>query len=92
MEKTMRNKLLLYALISAVGLVLLVMTDHAGISVPLFFVLQFACWYWLAPEKGVMAFCSDIYYFPELIHQRQPHLGKGSMYWSSSLSTALWCW
>ncbi|NLW45414.1 MAG: DUF4173 domain-containing protein [Syntrophomonadaceae bacterium] len=54
MEKTMRNKLLLYALISAVGLVLLVMTDHAGISVPLFFVLQFACWYWLAPEKKAL--------------------------------------
>ncbi|MGE5544467.1 MAG: DUF4153 domain-containing protein [Bacillota bacterium] len=51
MEKTLQNKLLLYALISAVSFVFLIMPDYAGISVPLFIVLQFACWYWLAPKK-----------------------------------------
>lgn len=51
MEKTVQNRLLLYALISAVSFIFLIMPDYAAISVPLFFVLQFACWYYLAPEK-----------------------------------------
>jgi len=51
MEKTLQNKLLLYALISAVSIIFLIMPDYAAVSVPLFFILQFACWFWLAPKK-----------------------------------------
>ncbi len=54
MEKTLQNKLLLYALVSAVSFIFLIMPDYAGISVPLFIILQFACWYWLAPQKQAL--------------------------------------
>jgi len=54
MEKTSQNKLLLYALVTAVSFIFLIMPDYAGISVPLFIILQFACWYWLAPQKKAL--------------------------------------
>ena len=56
MEKTLRNRLLLYALISAVSFVYLIMPSNAGISVPLFIALQFACWFYLAPKKKALWF------------------------------------
>lgn len=51
MEKTLQNRLLLYALISAVSFVYLIMADSAGVSVPLFIILQFVCWFYLTPRK-----------------------------------------
>jgi hypothetical protein len=61
MEKTLQNKLLLYALISAVSFIFLIMHDYAGISVPLFFILQFACWYWLVPQKKALWLFAPIF-------------------------------
>lgn len=51
MEKTLKNRLLIYALISAISFVYLIMPNNAGISVPLFIILQFACWFYLVPKK-----------------------------------------
>lgn len=51
MEKTLKNRLLIYALISAISFVYFILPNNAGISVPLFIILQLACWFYLAPKK-----------------------------------------
>ncbi len=51
MEKTMRVKLLLYGLITAMSFSYLILPQNAGISVPIFIVLQFGCLLFILPSK-----------------------------------------
>ncbi|MCL2517519.1 MAG: hypothetical protein FWF15_03040, partial [Oscillospiraceae bacterium] len=51
MEKTTKRKLLYYLLISAVSFSYLILPKNAGISVPIFVLIQFVFLYLLAPKK-----------------------------------------
>lgn len=51
MEKTLKLKSLFYLLISALSFFYLILPQDAGISVPIFIILQFACLYFLVPKK-----------------------------------------
>ena len=51
MEKSLKIKLLSYLLISAVGFSYLILPQNAGVSVPVFVILQFVCLYFLVPKK-----------------------------------------
>lgn len=51
MEKVLKFRLLVFALISAIGFTCLVLPQSAAISVPLFVVLQFVCLYFIMPKK-----------------------------------------
>jgi len=51
MEATSKRNLLLYALISAVSFVYLVMHSNPGSSVPVFIIIQFTFWFYLAPKR-----------------------------------------
>ena len=48
---TLKGKLTLYLIISALGFSYLVMPQNAGISVPVFAASQFVCMWFLAPKK-----------------------------------------
>lgn len=51
MNKTLKIKLILYALISAIGFSYLVLPANAGIGVLIFAVLQFVCLWFTVPNK-----------------------------------------
>ena len=51
MGKKQKRKLLIYLLVSAVSFSYLVLPDKAGISVPIFIVIQFICLYFVAPKN-----------------------------------------
>ena len=51
MEKTLKIKLLCYLLISAIGFAYLVLPDNAGVSVPIFVIIQAVCLYFIAPKR-----------------------------------------
>ncbi len=51
MENRMKVKLLLYGLLSAAGFSYLVLPEHAGISVPVFAMLQFICLWFVVPDR-----------------------------------------
>lgn len=50
-EKNMKIKLLIYALISASAFSYLCMPGNAGISVPLFIIIEFLCLFFIIPNK-----------------------------------------
>ncbi len=51
MAHTAKLKLLIYALVSAMGFAYLVLPENAGISVPVFAILQFVCLAFIVPDK-----------------------------------------
>jgi len=51
MTKTVKLKLLIYLLVSAVSFPILILPGNAGVSVPVFMCIQFVCMCFLAPEK-----------------------------------------
>lgn len=51
MCKELKIKLMIYTLISAISFSYLVLPEYAGISVPLFALLQFAMLWYIAPDK-----------------------------------------
>ncbi len=51
MEKDLKIKLLLYMLISAMSFSYLVMPERAGISIPIFIIIQFVCLLFIVPDK-----------------------------------------
>ena len=51
LQKNLKIKLLGYLLISMTGFSYLVLVRNAGISVPIFVLIQFACLYFLMPRK-----------------------------------------
>jgi hypothetical protein len=52
MERSLQNKLLLYLLISAFAFLYLVLPVQAGISVPVFVLLQYLCLRLILPERN----------------------------------------
>ena len=72
--KDLQNKLLLYALISAVSIIF----DHARLRSGKCAIVFYpaVCLLVLvgSKEKAIVAFCSHIHSFPEPIYQCQPHL------------------
>ncbi|MFA6309332.1 MAG: DUF4173 domain-containing protein [Clostridia bacterium] len=51
MEKSMKVKLLLYGLISAMSFSYLILPENSGISVPVFIILQFICLWFVVPNR-----------------------------------------
>lgn len=51
MEKILKLKLLWYLLISGFSFSYLILPEYAGISVPVFIVIQFSCLYFLVPNN-----------------------------------------
>ena len=51
LQKNMKIKLLGYLLVSMIGFSYLVLVRNAGISVPIFIIIQFVCLYFLMPKK-----------------------------------------
>ena len=51
MEKSLKFKLLVYGLITMLSFPYLILPENAGISVPVFFMIQFACLYFIVPHK-----------------------------------------
>ncbi len=57
MTKQLKTKLILYAIISAISFSYLVLPENAGISVPIFSVIQFLClWYTVPKRKKLFLF------------------------------------
>ena len=50
-EKNLKIKLLIYALITAVTFSYLVMPENAGISVGIFVIIQFICLWFIVPDR-----------------------------------------
>lgn len=61
MEVISKRNLLIYALVSAISFVYLIMHTNAGISVPVFIVIQFIFWFNLAPKKKPLWFFIPIF-------------------------------
>ena len=51
MEKILKIKLLAYGFITMLSFPYLVLPENAGISVPIFIIIQFACLYFIVPRK-----------------------------------------
>lgn len=51
MERTLKTKLLSYLLISSISFSYLILPQRAGISVPIFVVIQFICLFFIVPKK-----------------------------------------
>lgn len=51
MEAASKRNLLIYALVSAISFIYLIMQTRAGIGVPIFVIIQFAFWYYLTPKN-----------------------------------------
>ena len=51
MEKTLKLKLLAYSIITMVTFPYLVLPQNAGVSVPVFIIIQFLCLYFILPRK-----------------------------------------
>jgi hypothetical protein len=76
MEKLLQKKLLLYLVVSALGFVYLVLPQDAGVSVPVYVLLQCFClWFLLRPEEESGS-SSRFFFSPEPLPQRQSHLGR----------------
>ncbi len=56
LSKNLKIKLLLYALISAFGFSYLLMPENAGISVPIFILLQIICLWFILPSRKCLLF------------------------------------
>ena len=55
MEQTIKSKLSLYGIISAIAFIYLILNENLGISVPIFFIIQFALLFSIAKNsEGVM--------------------------------------
>lgn len=51
MEKALKTKLLSYLLISAISFAYLILPQKAGISVPVFIIIQFICLFFIVPKR-----------------------------------------
>lgn len=51
MEQTIKSKLLLYGIISAVASIYLILTNNPGISVPVFFAIQFVVLFFIVKNN-----------------------------------------
>ena len=54
MEKSLKQKLLCYLAVSAVSFSYLILPQNAGVSVPVFVIIQFAFLYFLSPKKKAL--------------------------------------
>lgn len=52
MKKSIKTKLLAYILVSALSFTYLILPENAGISVPVFAVLQFLCLWFVVPNRN----------------------------------------
>ena len=48
MEQINKSKISLYGIISAVAFIYLILNEHLGISVPIFFIIQFAVLFYVS--------------------------------------------
>ncbi len=60
-EKNQKWKLLLYALVSAISFSYLMMPENAGISVPIFCLIQFFCLWFMVPDRKRLLFFIPIF-------------------------------
>jgi len=51
MSKELKNKLILYAIITSISFSYLVLPESAGISVPIFVLIQFVCLWFTVPDR-----------------------------------------
>ena len=51
MEKTLKTRLLFYLGISAISFLYLILAPKAGISVPIFIIIQFICLFFIVPQN-----------------------------------------
>ena len=57
MERDIKIKMLIYALVSAVSFTYLVLPQNAGVSIPVFTIIQFIClWFILPKKKSLLTF------------------------------------
>jgi hypothetical protein len=61
MERPVQRKLLLYLAVSAFGFIWLVLPRNAGVSVPLFMILQFCCLWVLLPDRKRLRFLFPVF-------------------------------
>lgn len=51
MERTLKNKLLSYLIVSSISFSYLILPQKAGLSVPAFVIIQFICLFFIAPKR-----------------------------------------
>jgi len=61
MEKILKIKLLAYALITMLSFPYLILPENAGVSVPIFFIIQLVCLYFILPRKKPLLVFSPIF-------------------------------
>ncbi len=75
MENTFKNKLIVYFLVSAVSFTYLVLPENAGVSVPVFALLQLVCLWFVVPDRKRLWL-----YIPVLIMSANAFISGNTMF------------